>query len=122
MHVTRRSLLSGGIAMKAKTLVLVLAAFACIGVSTSAATVFKISVQGHAEVLTATTPVERGSVILVRRLSDGRLTSIPAELARSVSSVPKAPSPTLADGATTVFLGPTGGRGDDQSVAGDATR
>jgi hypothetical protein len=96
--------------MKAKTSALVLAAFACIGVSTSAATVFKISVQGHAEVLTATPPVERGSVILVRRLSDGRLTSIPAELVRSVSSVPKAPSPTLANGATTVFLGPTGGR------------
>jgi len=96
--------------MKAKTSALVLAAFACIGVSTSAATVFKISVQGHAEVLTATPPVERGSVILVRRLSDGRLTSIPAELVRSVSSVRKAPSPTLANGATTVFLGPTGGR------------
>lgn len=127
--------------MKAKTLALVVVALACIGVSTSAATVFKISVEGQADVLTATPPVERGSVILVRRLSDGQLTAIPAELVRSVSTVPKTPtlkmtnlttaatgstlvlgrattttlatsksSPTLANGATTVFLGPTGGR------------
>jgi hypothetical protein len=126
--------------MKAKTLALGLAALVCIGVSTSAATVFKISVEGQADVLTATPPVERGSVILVRRLSDGQLTAIPAELVRSMSSVPKTPivkmtnlttaasrstlvlsratttlatsksTPTLANGATTVFLGPTGGR------------
>ena len=140
--------------MKAKTLVLVLAALVCVGVSASAATVFKISVEGQTDVLSATPPVERGSVILVRRLSDGQLTAIPAELVRSVSSVPKTSilkmtnlttagsgsmlvvgkaatklatakattrlnpttlatsksSPTLASGATTVFLGPTGGR------------
>jgi hypothetical protein len=139
--------------MKAKTLGLVLAALVCVGVSSSAATVFKISVEGQTDVLSATPPVERGSVILVRRLSDGQLTAIPAELVRSVSSVPKtsivkmtnltsaasgstlvvgkaattlatakaatrlnpttlatSKSPTLSSGATTVFLGPTGGR------------
>jgi hypothetical protein len=142
--------------MKAKTAALVLAALACIGVSTSAATVFKISVEGQADVLSATAPVERGSVILARRLSDGQLTAIPAELVRSVSTVPRTEirkmtslttaasgstivlgraattlatrktatttslnrttpatsksAATLANGATTVFLGPTGGR------------
>ncbi len=74
--------------MKAKTLVLSGLCFALF-VGSSAATVFRVSVEGQPDVLTTTPPVERGSVTLVRRLSDGQLTAIPSELVRAVSAVPK---------------------------------
>ena len=80
--------------MKKKTLGLSalcfsLLCFSLIGGSTSAATLFRVSVEGQADILTSAPPVERGSVVLVRRASDGQLTSIPAELVRAVSAVPK---------------------------------
>lgn len=75
--------------MKAKTLGLSALCFSLIVGSASAATVFRVSVAGGADILTTTPPVERGTVTLVRRASDGRLTSIPTELVRAVSAVPK---------------------------------
>jgi hypothetical protein len=80
--------------MKTKAWTLSAVCFAFLIGSTCAATVFRISVEGGPDVLTATPPVERGSVLLVR-LSDGRLTSIPSELVRSVSAVPKSDSVSL---------------------------
>ena len=131
--------------MKKKTLGLSALCFSLIVGRTSAATLFRVSVEGQADVLTTAPPIERGSVVLVRRASDGQLTSIPAELVRAVSAVPKtgaikltsptnlatakagktpkvtttlaanSAAATLASGppattATTIVLGPTGGR------------
>jgi hypothetical protein len=83
--------------MKAKALLLSGLCFALLVGSMSGATIFRISIAGQADIFTTTRPVESGSVVLVRRLSDGQMTAVPSELVRAVSTVPSSAAVKLTN-------------------------
>ena len=96
-------------------------------------TIFKVKFLNGMEILSATAPTPSGSMLLVKNLSDGSLTAVPAELVANVSKTRAGASPakmakslvpasklvTVADSATgskTVVVMPSG-----QKISGALT-
>ncbi|HVE66384.1 MAG TPA: hypothetical protein VNC59_07370, partial [Thermoanaerobaculia bacterium] len=74
--------------MKTRTLLIAALACAVLALPLSAQTVetvFKVKMLGGTEILSSTAPMQQGSMLLFKNLSDGSLTSVPAELVTSVS-------------------------------------
>jgi hypothetical protein len=91
--------------MKTRILVLGLTlGFLALGAAaqTATETVFKVKLFGGLEILSATAPMPSGSMLLVKNLSDGSLTAVPAELVASVSKTRAGAAITMKDGKTLV--------------------
>ncbi|MDQ5856835.1 MAG: hypothetical protein M3542_00965 [Acidobacteriota bacterium] len=71
--------------MNTKTLFLaaLIVGFSCA--SAGAQDVYKVSLLDGMEILSATAPVASGSMLLVKKMSDGTLTAVPSELVSNVS-------------------------------------
>lgn len=84
--------------MKTRTLLFAALACAVLALPAGAQTVesvFKVKLLGGMEILSSTAPMQRGSMLLFKNLSDGSLTSVPAELVTGVSKA-RASNVTLA--------------------------
>ena len=90
-----------------KTRTFLIAALSCaalalpLGAQTSD-TIFKVKFLNGTEVLSATAPTPNGSMLLVKNLSDGSLTAVPAELVANVTKTRAGSAITMKDGKTLV--------------------
>ena len=82
--------------MKTRTIVVAALAVALLAFPAGAQDSFKVSLLNGTQILSATAPVPSGTMLLVKNLSDGSLTAVPAEL---VSSVSKASGKTINNAA-----------------------
>jgi hypothetical protein len=73
----------------------------CAGAQTTE-TVFKVKMFGGLEILSAVAPVPSGSMLLVKNLSDGSLTAVPAELVANVTKTRAGSAITMKGGKTLV--------------------
>lgn len=69
---------------KALSLAALIVGFTCASAGAQD-TVYKVSLLDGMEILSATAPVASGSMLLVKKMSDGTLTAVPSELVSSVS-------------------------------------
>lgn len=86
---------------------LALLAFSIAGL-TAAATIYRIELRGHSQLLSSDHPVQKGKVLLFHRYPDGVFLSVAArEVIRVVSLTTNSKTKTLEPGET-IALGPTG--------------